>query len=487
MNASAWRNGPIALLTVSASPGLPTGMAAARKLVFSVAGSWPISSHRRARTCLAHNWSRGHILRYKCDPGQMHGSRHEWSAMSTSYDAGRVTHVPAATASRAVNGHDHAREVARARLQVGMGEHGRHPDGEAEVIARRRKKVIGLLYTECTARRHDVEDTKVIYEDELLRGVNRVASELEWSVLVTFWAGNADQDLRRLAAISEKVDGMLVSTGSFPPRLLEWLASQVPVTVIAGNPAETKVDVVIADNRSGKSALVTHLLEGHGKRRIYHGEGTPPKPDAAQRRIGLQQALRDHPAARLVGTTAGSFYVESGLAAGRRILAEFREDLPDAVVAANDQVAIGVLRSFNAAGVLVPEQVAVVGFDDIYHGVACEPPLTTVHQPMRLLGERACARLLERIAAPSLPHRVDLLPTELVLRRSCGCTQSAPSAVPSNAGTLRPLRPLSPRTPDRVPACGCRRQAFRTLASQGHGRLPGTLGEVPQIFRTGIQ
>ena len=361
--------------------------------------------------------------------------------MSTSDDTGRVTHVPTATASRAVNGDDHAREGARARLQVAMDEHGRHPDWEAEVIARRRKEVIGLLYTECTARRQDVEDTKVIYEDELLRGVNRVASELGWSVLVTFWAGNADQDLRRLAAISEKVDGMLVSTGSFPPRLLEWLASQVPVTVIAGNPAETKVDVVTADNRSGSSAVVTHLIEDHGKRRIYHVDGPPDMPDAAQRRIGLQQALRDHPAARLVGTTAGSFYVEGGLAAGRRILADSRDDLPDAVVAANDQVAIGVLRSFTAAGVRVPEQVAVVGFDDIYHGVACEPPLTTVHQPMRLLGERACGRLLERIAAPSLPHRVDLLPTELVLRRSCGCTPSAPSAVPSNAGTLRPLRP----------------------------------------------
>jgi LacI family transcriptional regulator len=312
----------------------------------------------------------------------------------------------------------------------------------ARVLPRRPKEVIGLLYTECLARRQDVEDTNVIYDDELLRGVNHVASDLGWSVLVTFWTDTASQDFRRLAAISDKVDGVLVSTGSFPPRQLEWLASRMPVTVIAGNPAETEVDVVTADNRSGSSAVVTHLIEDHGKRRIYHVDGPPDMPDAAQRRIGLLQALRDHPAARLVGTTAGSFYVESGLAAGRRILAESREDLPDAVVAANDQVAIGVLRSFTAAGVRVPEQVAVVGFDDIYHGMACEPPLTTVHQPMRLLGERACARLLERIAAPSLPHRVDLLPTELVLRRSCGCTSSAPSAVPPNTASLRPRNPL---------------------------------------------
>lgn len=186
--------------------------------------------------------------------------------------------------------------------------------------------------------------------------------------------------------------------------------------------------MVTADNRSGSSAIVTHLVEEHGKRRIYHVDGPPGMPDAAQRRIGLKQVLRDHPAARLVGTTTGSFYVESGLAAGRRILAESRDDLPDAVVAANDQMAIGVLRSFTAAGIRVPEQVAVVGFDDIYHGVGCEPPLTTVHQPMRLLGERACVRLLERIAAPGLPHRVELLPTELVLRQSCGCPPGAPGA-----------------------------------------------------------
>jgi LacI family transcriptional regulator len=350
--------------------------------------------------------------------------------------ARRVTRVPTANVSQAVNGKDHARGAARARLQLAVDVLGRRPDGEMRVPPRRRKEVIGLLYTGCPAQRQDVEDTEVIYDDELLRGVNRVASELGWSVLVTFWTGKARQNLRRLGQIADKVDGVLVSTGDFPPRLLERLARRVPVTVIAGNPAETAVDVVTADNRSGSSAIVTHLVEEHGKRRIYHVGGPPDMPDAAQRRIGMQQALADHPAARLVGTTTGTFYLDSGLAAGRRILAEFPDDLPDAVVAANDQMAIGVLRSFTAAGIRVPEQVAIVGFDNIYHGAGCEPPLTTVHQPMRTLGERACVQLLERIAAPSLPHRVELLPTELVLRQSCGCPPGAPSAVPSNAGGL---------------------------------------------------
>jgi DNA-binding LacI/PurR family transcriptional regulator len=98
-----------------------------------------------------------------------------------------------------------------------------------------------------------------------------------------------------------------------------------------------------------------------------------------------------------------------------------RQDLPDAVVSANDQMAIGVVKALAREGIRVPEDIAVVGFDDIFPGSLCDPPLTTIHQPMRLLGERACARLLDRIADPSLRPATELLPTELVLRSSCGC------------------------------------------------------------------
>jgi LacI family transcriptional regulator len=111
--------------------------------------------------------------------------------------------------------------------------------------------------------------------------------------------------------------------------------------------------------------------------------------------------------------------VISGEEAGQRLVAS--EVLPDAVVCANDQMAIGVLQAFAKAGIGVPDDVAVVGFDDIFPGSLCDPPLTTIHQPMRLLGERACTRLLDRIAKPNLRPKVELLPTELVLRSSCGC------------------------------------------------------------------
>ena len=100
-------------------------------------------------------------------------------------------------------------------------------------------------------------------------------------------------------------------------------------------------------------------------------------------------------------------------------------------------MAIGVLRAFAARGVRVPEDIAVVGFDDIFPASLCDPPLTTVHQPIRKLGERACDRLIERIADPSLRPRVELLPTELVLRSSCGC--------PPGTMARRPVTGCNPR------------------------------------------
>jgi LacI family transcriptional regulator len=131
--------------------------------------------------------------------------------------------------------------------------------------------------------------------------------------------------------------------------------------------------------------------------------------------------LRASPQCELTGFYEGYYSVESGEKAGESLLAMPRRELPDAVVSANDQMAIGVVKALTRAGVRVPEDVAVVGFDDIFPGSLCDPPLTTVHQPMRLLGERACARLLERIANPALRPATELLPTELVLRSSCGC------------------------------------------------------------------
>ena len=222
-----------------------------------------------------------------------------------------------------------------------------------------------------------------------------------------------------------------------PSAVVARLARRLPVVVIGGDPDERAADVVTADNRAGAAALVTHLIDEHGARRLFHVDGPATAPDAQERRI----ALRRRAAAR-TGTVqldrlrfSGQFSVQSGEDAGSCLLGRHGDALPDAVVCANDQMAIGVLQALGRAGVRVPEDVAVVGFDDIFPGSLFDPPLTTVHQPMRLLGERACARLLDRIADPSLRPKVELLPTELVLRSSCGC--------PPGTATRSPSQPLA--------------------------------------------
>ena len=156
--------------------------------------------------------------------------------------------------------------------------------------------------------------------------------------------------------------------------------------------------------------------------------------------------------------------VRSGELAGENLLARYGTALPDAVVCANDQMAIGVLRAFAASGVRVPQDVAVVGFDDIALGSLYDPSLTTVHQPMRMLGERACALLLDRIADPGLSPAAELLPTELVLRASCGCSGEARQNVP-------PLR----ADPESDPSLGAPFGALfedADVASMGSRYLP---------------
>ena len=273
------------------------------------------------------------------------------------------------------------------------------------------------------AGQHDIETECLLYYDEVQRGVQERIRGSQWLLLSTFMQadGTGEPGLSGLDPLSGKVDGILVGEGFAASRRIQRLAARLPVVVIAGTLGAQAADVVAADNFSGAAALITHLIADHGRRRLFHVGGPPDSPDAIQRRLAFDHVLRGHPHCQLIGSAPGIFSIASGEQAGEELRARHRADMPDAVVCANDQMAIGVLRAFTAAGVRVPGEVAVTGFDDLYPARLVDPPLSTVRQPMRLLGERACARLLDRIAHPALSPAVQLLPTELVLRSSCGC------------------------------------------------------------------
>ena len=353
----------------------------------------------------------------------MRQARREAGSVVTLYDVASMAGVSTATVSRVVHGQDRVRESTRARVLAVIEELGYVPDGAAQSLSRRRKHVIGLVCLERKALKlqYDIESMSLLFYDEILRGVEGRIRHQNWALLITYLEETSEPDLPRLLSLSGKVDGLLIGEGIVPSPFLARLAQRLPVVVIAGNPRERAADVVTADNRSGAAALVTHLIEAHGRRRLYYVDGPPTAPDARERRRALMHVLHGRPDCKLVGSSQGLFSVGSGEEAGRALLAMGNGQSPDAVVCANDQMAIGLLQALSGAGIRVPADVAVVGFDDIFPGSLCDPPLTTVHQPMRLLGERACTRLLDRIARPALRQKVELLPTELVLRSSCGC------------------------------------------------------------------
>ena len=274
--------------------------------------------------------------------------------------------------------------------------------------------------------------------DEVQRGVQEQIRSSQWLLLSTFTQadGTGEPEPSRLDPLSGKVDGILVGEGFAASTRIQRLAARLPVVIIAGTLGTQAADVVAADSFSGAAALITHLIADHGRRRLFHIGGPGTSPDAIQRRLALDHVLRGDPHCQLIGSAQGIFSIASGEQAGEELLARHRAAMPDAVVCANDQMAIGVLGALAAAGVGVPGEVAVTGFDDLYPARLADPPLSTVRQPMRLLGERACARLLDRIAHPALSPAVQLLPTELVLRSSCGC--------PPGTVTRCPSRPSSP-------------------------------------------
>jgi LacI family transcriptional regulator len=334
----------------------------------------------------------------------------------------REAGVSTATVSRVVHGHDRVRASTRQRVLEVIEALGYVPDGAAQSLSRQRKEVIGLVAVESRGPESDVEQTSLLFVEEVMRGVESSLSQIGWSLLISFLQAGDPAAYQRLRSMSGKADGLLIAEGIVSSQQLAHLASRLPIALVAGSPEEPSVDVVDADNRTGTKTLVCHLVEQHGRTRLFYVAGPPDAPDALARRSAFEEALAEHPGAGLAGSFEGRFSALSGHQAAREILARPRRDLPDAVVCGNDQMAIGVVRELLAGGIAVPGDVAVAGFDDIYPGILLAPSLTTVRQPMRLLGERACSRLLERIADPSLPHQVELLPTELIVRESCGCT-----------------------------------------------------------------
>jgi DNA-binding LacI/PurR family transcriptional regulator len=317
--------------------------------------------------------------------------------------------VSRATVSRVVNGSTRVAPQIRDAVQRAVDELGYVPNLAARSLVTQRTDSIALVVSE--------PPTRVFSDDPFFSGIIRgVSQELEAvdKQLVLMLAGSVpSHDRVERYAAAGHVDGVLVASLHGADPLPGTLARKGIPVVCGGRPlGRSQLHYVDMDNVGGAASAVRHLLAG-GRQRIATIAGPQDMNAGIDRLAGYRDALRDSDRRSIVAV--GDFTRESGSQTMRQLL----EDDPalDAVFVASDMMAMGAMRALREAGRRVPDDVAVVGFDDVDNARYTEPPLTTVRQPTIEMG-RQMVRLLVALAAGEPVVAPVMLPTELIVRGS---------------------------------------------------------------------
>ena len=256
---------------------------------------------------------------------------------------------------------------------------------------------------------------------EVARGIETYAFQQGYTVIF----GSSDDDRQKEYAylrvfIEKQIDGIIyVAAGESAQDIPPLLGRQLPLVVVDRDFKKVVADYVVADNRRGGYLATSHLIE-LGHRVIACIAGPSTVTPSAERVTGYRDALEEHSLpfdARLI--RRGDFGAASGFDATRYFLARRGAHRPTAIFACNDMMALGALGALHQAGQRVPDDVAVIGFDDIVLASYTAPPLTTIQQPKYEMGELAAKILIDRIQSDEAhePQR-HLLPTKLIVRAS---------------------------------------------------------------------
>jgi len=328
----------------------------------------------------------------------------------TIRDVARAAGVGVATVSRVLNNSGPVRDETRRRVEEAARRLGYVPHGAARSLITRRTQTLGVL----------LPDLYGEFYSELMRGLDQEARRRGYYLLVSGMHADPKEIRTIVGAMRGRVDGLILMAPHLSQELLKEHLPQDVALVLIGARAPFPCDTVRVDNLAGARAAVAHLIcQGH--QRIAILSGPLSNQEARERLEGYRLALQEAGiSVRPELEVEGDFTEASGYELGRRILSL----APSAVFVANDAMAIGLLRFLHEAGVHVPDQLALVGFDDIPMARYTRPALTTVQSPISELGARA-VRLLEEALAEGSGHVPGdiVLPTRLVVRESCGAAE----------------------------------------------------------------
>jgi len=331
-----------------------------------------------------------------------------------------------ATVSRVINRDPSVKPSTAEKIQRVIDALGYTPHIMASALSGGKTKTLGILLPELANE----------YYTLLLAGADATAEEHGYSLLIK--TRNAGKNLLEFIE-GKRVDAFILryaGPSSFDEHLLKYLEKrEIPFILIGTPPFLNNYPAVMIDNTGGARSMAYHYA-AHGFKRILFIEGPDYSSDARDRvygfKIGLSEKGIDLADLILV---KGDFSEESGYRAAKTFLEKGKID---AVFATNDSMALGVIQYCQEQGIRVPEDIAVTGFDDTFFAAHLQPPLTTIQQPMYEIGVVAVLNLLRIMERGKGTESRIILPTKLIVRRSCGCTKEPNSRMEINgpSGTV---------------------------------------------------
>jgi LacI family transcriptional regulator len=330
--------------------------------------------------------------------------------MSTIREVALEAGVSYTTVSHVINKTRYVAPDTREKVLTAMRVLGYQPNALARSLRSGETHTLGLI----------LPDSSNPFFAEMGRSIENAAFRQDYSVILCNTEGDITRERFYVDILTQKqVDGIIfMGTGDDTSSLLKLLEKNIPVVVVDRELPDIQLDIVLTTNWEGGYEATRHLID-YGHRRIGCITGPSFLTPSAQRMIGYRQALFDAgiPNEQTL-VIQGDFHPETGRLAARQLLS--LDKPPSAIFVCNDMMAIGVLSLISELGLRIPEDVSVVGFDDIELVAYTSPPLTTYAQPKTQMGQTAVTMLLERIRDHSIPDQRTVLPGKLVVRKSSG-------------------------------------------------------------------
>lgn len=323
----------------------------------------------------------------------------------TMADVAAKAGVSRALVSLVFRGAPGASEQTRQRVFDMAREIGYRPDTAARTLASSRTKALGVMLT-----------IRNPFHADLVEACYAEADRLGYDIVLSTTVPTRDEQRAVDALLGDRCEALILFGPKTSDEYLTRLSLECPVVTIGRKVQAATFDVVHTAEGKGVRLAIDYLVE-QGHRAIVHIDGGSG-PGSVDRRHAYRAAMRKHGLTEHIRVIPGDHTENSGIEAGRLLVDE--QALPTAILAANDRCALGLLDALHKAGVKVPQEVSVVGYDDSRIAMLSHIGLTTVHQDADGLGREAVKTAVERIESPDLPPRELILDPELRVRGTTG-------------------------------------------------------------------